>query len=417
MAISALIRRDLTRYRRNPLRTALLFALPLVMAGIFALVFGGGGAEQVSIRVLLWDEDDSLLTMFAEGAAGRSDEASRLDIVPVGSEGLEMMEDGEASALIHIPVGFTDAFLAGNPTTVEVVKNPSQWFLPKIVDEGIHLGGGVLSVGSRVFRSELEQVAAMRGLDSFPSDLAVAGLSTGINSRLSDLNGILLPPLIALETTGTAKTEETADTDDATTSILAFFLPGFAVMGVLFIAQNATRDLLRDRESGLLRHLLTAPVSPTEVLVAKCLSVILVCVAWFLLLVGISAAAGLNWGSPLAVVAIAIATSIAAAGTLLLIMSLVGSERQGDALTTIVIIVWSMLGGVFIPLSQMPSFVRPLSASTLTYWATDACNTIVLDGGGLTDIALNLAVLLGIGTAFLLGGALVLGLRIRRGAV
>jgi len=417
MAIVALVRRDLTRYRRNPLRTALLFALPLVMAGIFALVFGGGGPEQISIRVLLWDEDDSLLTMFAEGAAGRSDEANRLDVVSVGSEGLEMMEDGDASALIHIPEGFTDAYLAGETTTIEVVKNPSQWFLPKIVDEGVHLGGGVLSIGSRVFRSELEQIAAMRSADSFPTDLVVAGLSTGINSRLFELDGVLFPPIITLETNPTAETEDTESVDTSTGDILALFLPGFAIMGVLFIAQNATRDILRDRETGLLRHLLTSPVSPSQILIAKCVSVILVCAAGFLLLVGISAATGLDWGSPVAVAAIAIATSVAASGTLLLIMSLVGSERQGDALTTIVIIVWSMLGGVFFPLSQMPSFIKPLSVSTLTYWATDACNTVVLNGGGLTDIRLNLTVLLGFGTAFLIGGAYVLGLRIRRGVV
>ena len=67
-------------------------------------------------------------------------------------------------------------------------------------------------------------------------------------------------------------------------------------------------------------------------------------------------------------------------------MSLVGSERQGDGLTTIVIITWSMLGGAFMPLSQMPSYLRPFSASTLVYWATDAFNTLMLDGGGLVDI-------------------------------
>ena len=48
-----------------------------------------------------------------------------------------------------------------------------------------------------------------------------------------------------------------------------------------------------------------------------------------------------------AVAILAAATAVASSGTLLLIMSLVGTERQGDALTTIVIIGWSMLGGAF----------------------------------------------------------------------
>ncbi|MEE4272225.1 MAG: ABC transporter permease [Thermoanaerobaculales bacterium] len=418
MAIGALICRDLNRYRRNPGRTALLFALPLVMSGLFALVFGGGGGGDVSIRVLLWDEDDSLLTILAEGAAGRSGEAARLDVIPVGSEGPDMMENGEASALLHIPAGFTDAYLKGEPATLGVLKNPAERFLPKLVDEGIHLGAGVLSVGSRMFRPELEQIDAMRRTDGFPSDPAVAALSTGITSRLSELEGTLFPPLIGLET---PEPDQHLDAEDdessATRSVLALFLPGFAVMGVLFIAQSATRDILRDRETGLLRHLLTAPVSPVEVLLAKCLTVILVCAVGFIVLIGVGAVVGLSWGPPTPVAVLVAATSVAASGTLLLIMSLVGTERQGDALTTIVIIVWSLLGGVFMPLSQMPAFVKPLSSTTLTFWAIDACNTLILDDGSLNEIRLNLAVLFGVGTLFLLAGAGILGRRIRRGGV
>ena len=41
----------------------------------------------------------------------------------------------------------------------------------------------------------------------------------------------------------------------------------------------------------------------------------------------------------------------------MLITSFVGSERQGDTLTTIVIMVSSMLGGAFVPISQMPKFL------------------------------------------------------------
>jgi len=50
-----ILRRDLVRYLRNPGRTALLFAIPLMMAAIFALVFGGGSDDGgITIRVLLW---------------------------------------------------------------------------------------------------------------------------------------------------------------------------------------------------------------------------------------------------------------------------------------------------------------------------------------------------------------------------
>jgi ABC-2 type transport system permease protein len=200
-------------------------------------------------------------------------------------------------------------------------------------------------------------------------------------------------------------------------SILAYFLPGLAVMGVFFLSQSATRDILRDRESGLLRHLLTAPVSTSDYLAGKCLTVLIVSGLGFGLLILIGVASGVSWGPPAAVAILATATAVASSGTLLLIMSLVGTERQGDALTTIVIISWSMLGGAFVPIDQMPAFLRPVSASTMVFWATDAFNTLVLRGGGLADIVPNVAVLLGGGGVFLAAGALLLGRRIRAGAV
>ena len=82
-----------------------------------------------------------------------------------------------------------------------------------------------------------------------------------------------------------------------------------------------------------------------------------------------------------------------------------------------VIIVFSMLGGAFVPIDQMPDFLRPVSASTMVFWATDAFNTLVVRGGGLADIILNVAVLFGGGCVFLAAGALLLGRRIRSGAV
>ena len=416
MTVFAILRRDLNRYRRNPVRTAMLFALPLVMAAIFAVVFSGGAADNIRIRVLLWDEDDSLLSKFARGAADSAESDQRLEIVPVGDEGLAMMDAGAASALVHIPGGFTRDFLAGEVTTVELVKNPSERFLPMVVEEGVGLGAAVLSTASTVLRPELETIGAMTELEGFPTNAAVGGLSSDINSRLRGLEEILFPPVITLETIDLATPTEVESESEAT-SILSYFLPGLAVMGTLFLAQSATRDILRDRESGLLRHLLTAPVSPGDYLVGKCLSVLLVTSVGFVVLVVIGAAAGVSWGSPLAVGVLMIATAVACSGTLLLIMSLVGTERQGDALTTIVIIAWSMLGGAFVPLEQMPAFVRPLSASTLVYWSIDAFNALIHHGGGLGDILVNLAVLSAAGLTFLTAGALILGRRIRRGTL
>ncbi len=415
MAVTAILRRDLLRYWRNPIRTALLFAVPLVMAGVFALAFGGGDGDQITITVLLFDEDDSLLSRLLEGAGDSSRSGQKLEVVPVGEEGYEMMERGEASALVHLPEGFTADYLDGNLTTIGVVKNPSERFLPKIVDEGVRIGAVGLSEASQVFRAELAQMGDFAREKEFPADLAVANLSAGVNHNLRGLERFLFPPVVTLESVSLRP--EGDEDEDGAFNILAYVLPGFSILGILFLAQSATRDILRDRESGLLRHLLTAPVSVNDYLGGKCLSVFAVTVLGFTLFVLIGIAAGIYWGPAPAVVALMLASALAAAGLLILIMSLVGSERQGDTLTTMIIIVSSMLGGAFLPVSQMPSFLKPISASTLVYWSTEGFSKLIIHGGGVADIVPNLAVLTVVGLIMMLIGALVLKRKIERGAV
>ncbi len=411
MAVLDIVRRDLTRFARNPVATALMFAIPLTMAGIFSLVFGGGGGDAITLRVLVHDEDDSLLSRFLQGGASDSKWDERLELVPVGEEGYRMMEDGEANALLHIPAGFTADFLAGSPVTLEVVKNPAQRFLPQLVEEGVGVGAAVLSQASVVFGPELAAIHGFMTKKGVPTDLQIGTLSVAVNQKLRGLKTFVFPPIIELETlTLTAE-------DDAEFSILAVILPGMTIFGILFMARSASRDILLERESGLLRHLLTAPITVGQYLAGKCLSTFVVTALGFTILVAVGLAFGVSWGPPTAVLVLMLATSLAAGGTMILIMSLVGSERQGDALTTIIIIVWSMLGGAFVPLDGIPSFLLPLSRTTLTFWAVDGFNELIQRGGGLADIALNLVVLAACGLTFLGFGALILRRKIVRGVV
>ena len=414
-----ILRRDLVRYLRNPGRTALLFAIPLMMAAIFALVFGGGSDDGgITIRVLLWDEDDSLLGRLLQGAEDRPESEGRLDVVPVGPEGLAMMDHGDASALVHLPKGFTRAVIDGRPTAIEVVKNPAQRFLPLVVEEGVMLGATVLSAASRALRPELDAISSFLDADAAPEDAAVGALSQSFNRRAKQFDRYVFPPVVKLEAVdlGADEDDDATETSQGVAAVLSVFLPGFAVLGVLFLAQSATRDMLHDRETGLVRQLLTAPVSPASYLLGKCLSVLVVSATGLALLVAAGVAAGVSWGSPLAVAAVVVAAAVAASGTLLLVMSVVGSERQGDALSTIVIMSWCLLGGAFVPLSQMPAFLLPIAKTTLVYWATSAFS-ILIAGGGLADILPNLAVLAGAGALGIAIGAAVMGRRLARGAL
>jgi len=389
----------------------LYFAIPLMLTGLFTLVFGNQGPRDISIRVLLWDEDRTMLTQLLTGAGAQLEERG-IDLIQVDDEGLSMMDNGEATALLHIPQGFSRSFLNAQPCTLELVKNPSQRFLPQAVEEGTRLGAVLLSAAARVFSDELAQLASLFAADSGPSDEAIASLSVSTNQTLRLVKRYALPPPIGLETV-------TLDdpTDSSQVNMVSYFFPGFSLMGVFFLAQAVSRDIVRERERGMLRHLLTAPVTTWDYLLGKCCSMVTLAALAFVLLMLFGAIVGVVWGSLTAMASLMLAPAVAVSGTMLLIISLVGSERQADALTTIVIMVWSMLGGAFMPLAAMPKFLLPISRSTLFYWAVDGLNQCVFAKAGVADIALNLTVLLGSGGVLLLLGSWRLSRRIHGGGV
>jgi ABC-2 type transport system permease protein len=189
------------------------------------------------------------------------------------------------------------------------------------------------------------------------------------------------------------------------------------VLGVLFLAQAATRDILIDRESGLLRQLLTAPVTVGDYLTGKCLTVLTVTAGGLLLMLAAGAVAGVTWRSPVTVVCMSAATAVAVSGLLLALYALVRTERQGDTLSTIVIMVCSILGGVFVPVSQMPGFLLPFARLTPTYWATEGLRAGFQPGGGVAAAAPHIAALVAIGLGLLTLGVVLLQRRIARGGV
>ena len=102
------------------------------------------------IKVLLWDEDDSLLSRLAEGAANRSEAEQKLEVVPVGAEGLAMMERGYRTAKLRVK----SPYLHEDIRQIEVVR--------KGIGEDFALGvdanqGWLVSIVDRIPAWDLER--------------------------------------------------------------------------------------------------------------------------------------------------------------------------------------------------------------------------------------------------------------------
>jgi ABC-2 type transport system permease protein len=158
------------------------------------------------------------------------------------------------------------------------------------------------------------------------------------------------------------------------------------------------------RQEGMWRRLRAAPLSRSVLLGSRVVSTALISMS---ILAVVYLAAGLFFGVRIAgsvpgFVMIAIAFSLLAATTGLMISSLgrsVGATR-GVAMFSVLILV--MLGGAWVPAFLFPEWLQHVTEFVPTRWAVDGLDGMTWRGLPLQDAFLPTAVLLGWSAAFAL---------------
>jgi len=142
-----------------------------------------------------------------------------MEIVPVGDEGMAMMEADKASAMVVLPDSFTQRFLDHRRTEIAVVRNPAEGIKPEIVAQGADVVATYLDQASRLLSEEMGVLKVMLDADKVPASAKVGILAAGITDKIEGVDVYLFPPLVEV---GSVK--ESKDDDDG---------PGFNVFGGL----------------------------------------------------------------------------------------------------------------------------------------------------------------------------------------
>jgi ABC-2 type transport system permease protein len=179
--------------------------------------------------------------------------------------------------------------------------------------------------------------------------------------------------------------------------------PGIAVMFALFFVVAGAGSILQEREDGTLRRLIVAPISRGAILAGKLLGVYITAIIQFSILVLFGQIVfGVDWGqSPaaLALMILAFTFTITALG--MLISALVRSYAQIDALSSLIIIPLSGLGGAMWPLEIVPAFMQKIALFVPTGWAMRGFHDIITRGLGLSAVLQEAGMLALFGVVFL----------------
>jgi ABC-2 type transport system permease protein len=357
-AFRALVRKDIALFLRD--RRALLISVltPIVLAAFFGSLFGGtgsGGNPISRMAVGITDLDDTALTK-AVIESLTQDESLAVQVLPE-DQARQLAKSGKLRAAIVFPAGFETAATGalvglGQMPDVQLFYDPSQSLVRPMV-------AGLLTqhVMQRISRPNF-----IGGSKPVPFNLVNTAVTTG--PRYNSY---------------------------------AHSFAGMSIQFILFMGIDAGVTLLLMRQEGMWRRLRAAPLSRAVLLGSRVAGTTLISV---MILAVVYLAACLIFGVRIAgsvpgFVMVAIAFSLLAATTGLMISALGRSVGATRGVATFAVLVLVMLGGAWVPAFLFPEWLQRVTEFVPTRWAVDGLDAMTWRGLPLQSAFLPTAILLG----------------------
>ncbi len=183
---------------------------------------------------------------------------------------------------------------------------------------------------------------------------------------------------------------------------MIFMVPGIAaiLLQILTIAQVAM-SVVRERELGTLEQLLVTPVRPIELMISKVVPNIFITVVDTLILV----LTGVFWfdvpfqGSPWLFAWLSLLFIVSGLGLGLLISTVAQTQKQAQQLTTVLVLLTTMLTGLFYPRTTMPPLVQAVGNLIPATYFIRIARGIITKGVGLSFMWSDVLALLVYGVA------------------
>ena len=370
--------------RRDRAALVLNFVLPVVFFSIFAGIFAGSGNRESMprVKVALADLDKSPSSAQLVAALQRetalqiilqpeTKSGSAGNSAPFDAQTVEtLVRNGDITIAVIIPSGF-GASLQGDPAghrpPVQLLADTSDPISPQVVN-------GLL------------QKAAMTSMPAFYAGIGtkyldqwVGGFSPEqrrrIDENMTRLQNLPAESLNRGDSNATMIQVQTRDVmgEKKKNPVVAFYAAGIGVMFLLFTAANAGGALLEESESGTLDRILSTRVSMTQLLLGKL--AFLTCLGTTQLIVmfvwGAVAFKVELWSHLPGFFIMTIITAFASSAFGLLLASLARTRPQLGALSTLLILSMSALGGSMFPRFLMPEAMKKIGLITFNAWAID----------------------------------------------
>ncbi len=406
---------DLARRARDPLGFAIWLGIPLVIATVLQLAFGGGGGDDggstPKADVLLAVQDGGFLEQMAPFLLSGGGQAP-LDVEAVSVEsGRERIALGEADAYVELPPGFLAKLFNDEPQAVAVLTHPARRVGPALATGMLEALVEAQRLTQQILGEPLRELVE-READAFasgpnPANVALVGaVVEGVMDRSAPL---LFPPALKLERVEPVAAEAAAGEEPGLSGMALIFFPSILFLSLFFLAGGLAEDLWTEKSAGTLARALATPLRGPAWAFGKLAGTAVLHAVVATGAFGLAIAAlDLPWVAALRGLPWAIACGVSLSAFMLVVQSLAKSARGGSLLGNLVTLPLLMLGGAFFPFEAMPAGLAALGARLPNGWMLLQLKAQLAGELSAAQLAVNFGALL-IGT---LGLALLLGWRL-----
>jgi ABC-2 type transport system permease protein len=408
--------------RRDRGAMVLSFVLPLTFFSIFATIFGRTDGGTPTVKLIVVDQDQSRasqalvsglknetsLVVKTKPEAKSKNAPTPADYTAATAE--QAVKAGDAPVALIIPAGFGQHPIAFGPdaggSTLELLNDQSDKIAPQIV----------MGLLQKVAMTSMPSAMADQGMKY--ADEYVGGFTPAQKAKVDDG----LKALRKLEADGktgagngssdsgksgsgpagagiVAVNVRTVVGENKKSPMISYYAAAIGVMFLMFTASGSAGALLDEAESGTLERVLSTRVTMTKLLAGKLVFntglAFLQLVAMFL------------WGWAVfkldffshvpGFVVMGLCTAFAVAALGMLLASACQTRAQLGALSTLLILVMSSIGGSMFPRFLMPESMQKAGLLTINAWAIDGFTKVFWRDLPVTELWPQVAVLLGIG--------------------
>jgi ABC-2 type transport system permease protein len=398
MTFLPIARTALVALRRDRAALALSFILPISFFSIFAVIFGSHRNAIPRISAIVVDADQSAASrqlvqaLQSEGSLivitkpqSKKNQPEPADYTAATAEAA--IKAGDASIALIIPQGWGANPISFRPDqgqsapTLELLNDASDMIAPQVMSgllqkaamtampltmaeqgmkySGQYIGGFTPQQRAQVDANldKLRQLEAQRAADAAKPNASQAS-SAPANSGFSGIIAVHNRSVVG---------------ENKNNPMISFYAAAIGVMFLLFTASGSAGALLDEAESGTLDRVLSSRISMTGLLAGKLFfNTLLAFIQLTAMFLWAWSVFKLDFFSHIpGFIVMGLCTAVAVGAFGILLASICHTRAQLGAVSTLVILIMSSIGGSMFPRYLMPESMQKAGLFTINAWAID----------------------------------------------